>query len=288
MAIITMRQFLETGMHFGHQTKRWNPKMKPYIFGQRNGIHIIDLQKTIKMFQDAYYFVRDQCANGAKVLFVGTKRQAQAVIKEEAIRCGMYYVNHRWLGGMLTNFTTIRKSVQKWLELQKMKDEGVFDILPKKEAIMKEKKRAKLERNLAGIKDMEKLPDIVFIIDTHQEEIAVKEANKLGIPIVAVVDTNCDPELIDYPIPGNDDAIRAIRLVTSKIADAVIEGKAMYESKLAEEEKEEAEEIPEEKAEEEAAPTMQDYDSDEAQKSYFEDYIEKEGEYEYEDEEEEL
>ncbi|RUM48358.1 MAG: 30S ribosomal protein S2 [Hydrogenothermus sp.] len=227
---ITMRELLEAGVHFGHQVRRWNPKMAPYIFTKRNGIHIVDLAKTIPLFKVAWEFVRDEVAKGADVLFVGTKKQAQAIIEEQALRCGAYYINQRWLGGLLTNFQTVRKSIEKLKRLERMEAEGAFDILPKKEVVKIKKKKEKLERFLKGIKDMEKLPDIIYIVDTVREDIAVREAKKLGIPVVAIADTNCDPDLIDYPIPGNDDAIKAINLITTKIADAVLEGKSMRES----------------------------------------------------------
>jgi len=225
MSTITMKELLEAGVHFGHQAKRWNPKMKKYIFGERNGIYIIDLQKTLKLFKEAYDFVRNTAAQGKDILFVGTKKQAQDAITEEAKRCGMYYVSSRWLGGMLTNYTTIRKSIDRLKKIEKMKEDGTYDKLTKKEVAGLEKERAKLEKILSGIKTMPERPAIVFIIDPRKEDIAVHEANKLGIPVVAVVDTNCDPDNIDYVIPGNDDAIRAIRLMASKIADAVIEGR---------------------------------------------------------------
>lgn len=225
MSTITMKELLEAGVHFGHQAKRWNPKMKKYIFGERNGIYIIDLQKTLKLFKEAYDFVRDTAAQGKDVLFVGTKKQAQDAIVEEAKRCGMYYVSYRWLGGMLTNFATIRKSIERLKKIEKMKEDGTFDKLTKKEVAGLEKERAKLERVLSGIKTMAEPPAAVFIIDPRKEAIAVHEANKLGVPVIAVVDTNCDPDNIDYVIPGNDDAIRAIRLMASKVADAVIEGR---------------------------------------------------------------
>jgi len=224
MSQFTMKQLLEAGVHFGHQTRRWNPKMAPYIFGSRNGIHIIDLQKTLRMANDAYSFMRELAAAGGKVLFVGTKRQARDAIKEEALRAGQFYVNHRWLGGTLTNFATVQQSVRRMKDLQRQKDEGVFDLLTKKEALKLQRQLDKLERSLGGIKDMIKLPDCLFVIDVRKEELAVKEANKLGIPVVAVVDSNCDPSSIDYIIPGNDDAIRAVRLFCSKMADALIEG----------------------------------------------------------------
>ncbi len=232
MSHITMKQLLEAGVHFGHQTRRWNPKMKPFIFGERNGIHIIDLQQTLKYFEIAYEFVVNVTAQGGKVLFVGTKKQAQDAIKEEAERCGMPYVNFRWLGGTLTNFRTIRQSVEKLKRIESWFEDGTIDRFLKKERLKLERLKAKLERNLAGIKNMESLPQAVYIVDPVYEEIAVKEARKLGIPIVAIVDTNCDPDLIDYIIPGNDDAIRAVRLITSKIADACIEGQEIYREKM--------------------------------------------------------
>jgi small subunit ribosomal protein S2 len=219
-----MKELLEAGVHFGHQTKRWNPKMKEYIFGERNGIYIIDLQKTLKMFKEASNFVRDMVAEGKTVLFVGTKRQAQDAIAEEANRCGMYYVNQRWLGGLLTNWVTVQKSVKRLKELDDMATDGRYELLPKKEVIKLERERKHLQANLAGIKEMNRLPDVIFVIDSNKEQIAVREARKLGIPVVAVVDTNCDPSEVDYVIPGNDDALRAIRLFASKIADSAIEG----------------------------------------------------------------
>ncbi len=227
---ITMRELLEAGVHFGHQARRWNPKMAPYIFTKRNGIHIIDLSKTIPLFKSAMKFVTEEVAKGADVLFVGTKKQAQAIIEEQAQRCGAYYINQRWLGGLLTNFQTVRKSVAKLKKLEKMEAEGAFEILPKKEVVKLKRQKEKLERFLKGIVDMERIPDIIYIVDTVREELAVKEANRLGIPIVAIADTNCDPDVIDYPIPGNDDAIKAINLITSKLADAILEGKALRET----------------------------------------------------------
>ena len=224
MANITMKELLEAGVHFGHQTKRWNPKMKEYIFGERNGIYIIDLQKTLKMFKDASKFVQDSAAEGKTVLFVGTKRQAQDAIAEEAGRCGMYYVNNRWLGGLLTNWVTVQKSVKRLKDLDEMATDGRYELLPKKEVIKLERERKHLQANLAGIKNMHGLPDIIFVIDSNKEAIAVKEARKLGIPVVAVVDTNCDPTEVDWVIPGNDDALRAIRLFASKVADSIAEG----------------------------------------------------------------
>ncbi len=225
MAVVSMKQLLEAGVHFGHQTRRWNPKMSKYIFTERNGIYIIDLQKTVKMMEQAYNFVRELAAEGGTVLFVGTKKQAQEAVREEALRCDMFYVNHRWLGGTLTNFQTIRKRIDRLHELERMAEDGTFDVLPKKEVVLLKKEHAKLEKFLGGIKYMKKLPDAVFIIDPRKERIAVAEARKLNIPIISIVDTNCDPDEIDYVIPGNDDAIRAVRLFTSKIADAILEGK---------------------------------------------------------------
>lgn len=224
MAVVTMKQLLEAGVHFGHQTRRWNPKMKPYIFTERNGIYIIDLQKTVKMMEDAYTFVKDVVADGGAVLFVGTKKQAQNTIREEAERCGMFYVNVRWLGGMLTNFQTIRKRVRRLQQIEEMETDGSFDVLPKKEVLQLLKEKQKLEKFLGGVRDMEKLPDAVFVVDPRKERIAVQEARKLNIPIISIVDTNCDPDEIDYVIPGNDDAIRAIKLISGRMADAVIEG----------------------------------------------------------------
>jgi small subunit ribosomal protein S2 len=224
LANITMKELLEAGVHFGHQTKRWNPRMKEFIFGERNGIYIIDLQKTLKMFKEASKFVQDAAAEGKVVLFVGTKRQAQDAIAEEAKRCGMFFINQRWLGGLLTNWVTVQKSVKRLKELDEMATDGRYELLPKKEVIKLERERKHLEANLAGIKEMSRLPDTIFVIDSNKEQIAVREARKLGIPVVAVVDTNCDPSEVDYVIPGNDDALRAIRLFASKIADSVIEG----------------------------------------------------------------
>jgi small subunit ribosomal protein S2 len=223
-----MKELLEAGVHFGHQTKRWNPKMKEYIFGERNGIYIIDLQKTLKMFKDAARFVGEMASQGKNILFVGTKRQAQEAISEEATRCQMFYVNHRWLGGLLTNMTTVQRSIKRLKELEGMaSQEGGYIGRPKKEIIRLERERKHLDSNLAGIKDMPGLPDVLFVIDSNKEAIAVKEARRLGIPVVAIVDTNCDPDEVDYVIPGNDDALRAIRLFASKIADSVVEGRAL-------------------------------------------------------------
>ena len=232
MAQITMKQLLEAGVHFGHQTRRWNPKMKPYIFGARNGIYIIDLQKTVRYFRTAYSFIRDITQNGDKILFVGTKKQAQDSIMEEALRADQYYVNNRWLGGMLTNFSTIKRSIDRLKKIEVMSEDGTYDLLLKKEVLQLDREKAKLEKSLGGIKNMTRLPAAVFIVDPNKEEIAVKEARKLGIPVVVVVDTNCDPEGIDYIIPGNDDAIRALRLFSSKMAEACLEGAAVREENL--------------------------------------------------------
>jgi len=234
MSVISIKQLLEAGVHFGHHTRRWNPKMAEYIFTERNGIYIIDLQKTVKKFEEAYMFVRELSANGGTILFVGTKKQAADAIKEEAARCGMYYVNVRWPGGMLTNFKTIRRSISRLDNLVAMQADGTFDQLPKKEVTMKQKQIFNLEKNYSGIKNMEKLPDAVFIVDPKKEKNAVLEAKKLGIPVIAIVDTNCDPDDADYIIPGNDDAIRAIRLISSVLADAVIEGKQGEQTEEAE------------------------------------------------------
>lgn len=225
MAIVTMKQLLEAGVHFGHQTRRWNPKMAPYIFTDRNGIYIIDLQKTVRKIEEAYNFIKQIVAEGQTVLFVGTKKQAQLTVVEEAERCGMFYVNQRWLGGMLTNFQTIRRRIDRLKELEKKQAEGRFEVLPKKEVAELLHEKHRLEKYLKGIKDMTKLPGALFVIDPRKERIAVAEARKLGLPIVAIVDTNCDPDEIDYIIPGNDDAIRAVRLLTSRMADAVLEGR---------------------------------------------------------------
>ncbi len=223
VAVISMKQLLEAGVHFGHQTRRWNPKMDRYIFTERNGIYIIDLQKTVKKVDEAFNFVRDLAAQGGTMLFVGTKKQAQDSVKEEAERCGMYFINQRWLGGTLTNFDTIRKRIARLVQLETMQEDGTFDVLPKKEVVLLKKEMDRLEKFLGGIKEMDRLPDALFIIDPRKERIAVAEAHKLNIPIVGIVDTNCDPDEIDYVIPGNDDAIRAVRLLTAKMADAIIE-----------------------------------------------------------------
>lgn len=225
MSVISMKQLLEAGVHFGHQTRRWNPKMKEYIFTERNGIYIIDLQKTVKKIDEAYNFVRDIAMNDGTVLFVGTKKQAQESIEQEAKRCEMFYVNQRWLGGMLTNFKTIQGRIAQLRKIEKMEADGDFAFLPKKEVIKLKAEQEKLEKNLGGIKDMKKLPGALFVVDPRKEHIAILEAQTLGIPVVAIVDTNCDPDEADYPIPGNDDAIRAVKLIASKMADAVLEGK---------------------------------------------------------------
>ena len=225
MAVISMKQLLEAGVHFGHQTRRWNPKMAPYIFTERNGIYIIDLQKTVKKVDEAYDFLRSVAEEGKSILFVGTKKQAQEAVKEEALKSGMFYVNERWLGGMMTNFATIRKSINRLKELEAMEEDGTFEVLSKKEVLALKREQEKLEKSLGGIKDMEELPGALFIVDPPKERIAVAEAKKLNITILAIVDTNCDPDEIDYVIPGNDDAIRAVKLLTSRMADAVIEGR---------------------------------------------------------------
>ncbi len=225
MGVISMKQLLEAGVHFGHQTRKWNPKMAPYIYTERNGIYIIDLQKTVGMIDDAYNAIGDVAANGGTVLFVGTKKQAQDAIAAEATRCGMFYVNERWLGGMLTNFKTIQSRIKRLKDIEKMAEDGTFEVLPKKEVIALRKELDKLEKNLGGIKDMKRLPDVIFIVDPKKEHICVSEAHSLGIPLVGICDTNCDPEDLDYVIPGNDDAIRAVKLIVAKMADAIIEAK---------------------------------------------------------------
>ncbi|MCR5208710.1 MAG: 30S ribosomal protein S2 [Lachnospiraceae bacterium] len=225
MSVISMKQLLEAGVHFGHQTRRWNPKMKPYIFTERNGIHIIDLQKTVGMIDNAYNVISDIAAQGGTVLFVGTKKQAQEAIKSEAARCGMYYVNERWLGGMLTNFKTIKSRIKRLNEIVKMSEDGTFDVLPKKEVIELKKEWDKLEKNIGGIKTMDRIPDAIFVVDPKKEHICIQEAHSLGITLVGICDTNCDPGELDYVIPGNDDAIRAVKLIVAKMADAVIEGR---------------------------------------------------------------
>ncbi len=245
MGVISMKQLLEAGVHFGHQTRRWNPKMAPYIFAERNGIHIIDLQQTVGLVDEAYNAISECAAQGGTILFVGTKKQAQEAIKEEAERCGMFYVNERWLGGMLTNFKTIKSRIARLKEIENMATDGTFDVLPKKEVIKLKKEWEKLDRNIGGIKDMKKVPDLIFIIDPKKEHICIQEAHKLGITLVGVSDTNCDPEELDYVIPGNDDAIRAVKLITSKMADAVIEANQgqtgdNYDAEAAESAEEEA------------------------------------------------
>jgi small subunit ribosomal protein S2 len=225
MSVISMKQLLEAGVHFGHQTRRWNPKMKKYIFTERNGIYIIDLQKTVKKVEEAYNFVKELAENGGTILFVGTKKQAQESVKDEAERSGMYYVNHRWLGGTLTNFETIQKRIDRLKQIEKMEEDGTFDVLPKKEVVQLKKEHDRLVKFLGGIKDMKNLPDALFVIDPRKERIAVAEARKLNIPIIGIVDTNCDPDEIDYVIPANDDAIRAVKLLTSKMADAIVEAR---------------------------------------------------------------
>ena len=238
MSVISMKQLLEAGVHFGHQTRRWNPKMAEYIYTERNGIYIIDLQKSVGKVDEAYNAVKDIVANGGSILFVGTKKQAQDSIKTEAERCGMYFVNERWLGGMLTNFKTIQTRIKRLKEIETMSEDGTFDVLPKKEVILIKKEWEKLEKNLSGIKDMKKLPDAIFVVDPKKERICIQEAHTLGIPLIGIADTNCDPEELDYVIPGNDDAIRAVKLIVSKMADAVIE--ANQGESMAEEAAEEA------------------------------------------------
>ncbi|HIW59624.1 MAG TPA: 30S ribosomal protein S2 [Candidatus Anaerobutyricum avicola] len=236
MSVISMKQLLEAGVHFGHQTRRWNPKMAPYIYTERNGIYIIDLQKSVGMVDEAYDAIRDCVANGGKILFVGTKKQAQDSIKNESERCGMYYVNQRWLGGMLTNFKTIQSRVARLKKIEEMAEDGTFDVLPKKEVIQLKREQEKLEKNLGGIKEMQDIPDMIFVVDPRKERICIQEAHTLGIPLVGICDTNCDPEELDYVIPGNDDAIRAVKLIVSKMADAVIEGNQGQDAEVAEEE----------------------------------------------------
>jgi len=260
MAVVAMKQLLEAGVHFGHQTRRWDPKMAEYIFQARNGIHIIDLQKTSKKLDEAYDFIREQAEEGKAVLFVGTKKQAQECMKEAAIKCGMFYVDQRWLGGMLTNFDTIQKRIQRLKDLETMQEDGTFDVLPKKEVILLKKEMEKLEKNLGGIKEMNELPGVIFLVDPKKERIAILEAKKLGIPVVGLVDTNCNPEELDYPIPGNDDAIRAVKLIADVMANAVIEGRQgeSFEEEVSEEQvgdEEEATSIEEVVAKEETETT---------------------------------
>jgi len=225
MSVISMKQLLEAGVHFGHQTRRWNPKMKPFIFTERNGIHVIDLQKTVKLVDDAYNYMRKAASEGAVVLFVGTKKQAAEAVKEEAERAGQYYINHRWLGGTLTNWNTIQSRISRLKSINKMEEDGTFEVLPKKEVVLLNKERERLEKFLGGIQDMPRIPDVMYVVDPHNEQIAIQEAQKLGIPVVAMVDTNADPDPIDVIIPSNDDAIRAVKLITGKMADAIIEGR---------------------------------------------------------------
>ena len=253
MSVISMKQLLEAGVHFGHQTRRWNPKMAPYIFTERNGIHIIDLQKSVVKVDEAYKAVSEIAAQGGTILFVGTKKQAQDAVKVEAERCGMYYVNERWLGGMLTNFKTIQSRIARLKEIEAMEADGTFDVLPKKEVIELKKELAKLQKNIGGIKEMKRLPDAIFIVDPKKERICVQEAHTLGIPLIGICDTNCDPEELDYVIPGNDDAIRAVKLIVSKMADAVVEAKQSEENVTEEEMAAAGEEAAEEAAAEEAA-----------------------------------
>lgn len=253
MELLTMKELLETGVHFGHRTQRWNPKMDRYIFTERKGIHIIDLESTQKLFEEAYDFVREKIRSGGEILFVGTKRQVQTIIEEEAGRCGGHYVNHRWLGGTLTNFDVIRESVERMLSLERMSQDGTFDQLPNKEVTKLRREMKKMNRNYDGMRDMDSLPDLVYVIDPQVEKIAVHESRLLDIPVIAVTDTNCDPDLVDFPIPGNDDAIKATRLLTSKLADAVIEGREGADRKV-EEEPEEPERDEAEETEEEDAP----------------------------------
>ncbi|MBQ7507316.1 MAG: 30S ribosomal protein S2 [Lachnospiraceae bacterium] len=250
MSVISMKQLLEAGVHFGHQTRRWNPKMAPYIYTERNGIHIIDLQKSVGMVDDAYRAVFDVVADGGTILFVGTKKQAQDAIRQEAERCGMYYVNERWLGGMLTNFKTLRSRVERLKAIERMEKDGTFEVLPKKEVIQLKKEQEKLEKNLGGIKEMKHLPDAIFIVDPKKERICVQEAHALGIPLIGISDTNCDPEELDFVIPGNDDAIRAVKLIVSTMADAVVEANQGLEEIAARQEAEAAGGVFEEEAEE--------------------------------------
>ena len=257
MAVVSMKQLLEAGVHFGHQTRRWNPKMAKYIFTERNGIYIIDLQKTVKKLDEAYNFVRDTAAQGGEILFVGTKKQAQESIRDEATRCGMHYVNARWLGGMMTNFRTIRKRIDRMEQLKTMQEDGTFDLLPKKEVVKLELEMAKLDKYLGGVKNMKTLPKAMFIVDPHKERIAVSEARKLNIPIVAIVDTNCDPDEIDYVIPGNDDAIRAIKLFVTAMAEACLEGEAMRKDSKNKDAEEELKKAADAEAKAEEAPAVE-------------------------------
>ena len=239
MSVLSMKQLLEAGVHFGHQTRRWNPKMAPYIYTERNGIYILDLQKSVGMVDDAYNAVKDCVANGGKILFVGTKKQAQDSIKNEAERCGMFYVNQRWLGGMITNFKTIQSRIAQLKKIKAMEEDGTFEVLPKKEVIKLKKQQEKLQKNLGGIEEMQDVPDMIFVVDPRKERICVQEAHTLGIPLIGICDTNCDPEELDYVIPGNDDAIRAVKLIVGKMADAVIEGNQGVDAEVSDEEEEE-------------------------------------------------
>jgi small subunit ribosomal protein S2 len=269
-----MKELLEAGVHFGHQTRRWNPKMKEYIFGERNGIHIVDLQKTLKMFRDAARYVGEQAAQGKTVLFIGTKRQAQEAVAEEARRCGMFWVNHRWLGGTLTNWATVQKSIKRLKDLKAMVEDGRMDQFSKKERARLEREMKHLQQNLEGIENMSGLPDVIFVIDAHNEEIGVREARRMGIPVVSIVDTNSDPDLVDWVIPGNDDALRAIKLFTSKIADAVVEGRGIFERSQGIEEKVAAD-APEVAVEgEEVAPEYVDTSAYESYEKHEGDYVE--------------
>ncbi|MBS3814465.1 30S ribosomal protein S2, partial [Candidatus Bipolaricaulota bacterium] len=277
MELLTMKELLETGVHFGHRTQRWNPKMEDYIFMERKGIHIIDLETTQALFEETYDFVRDQVRNDAEILFVGTKRQVQNIIEKQGKRCGAHYVNHRWLGGTLTNFDTIRDSVDRMIKLERMEKDGTFDQLPNKEVVKLKRELRKKKRNYDGIRDMETPPDIVYVIDPETEEIAVHEARILDIPVIAITDTNCDPDLIDYPIPGNDDAIKATRLLTSRLADAVIEGREGADRASAEEELEETEAEETEVTEEEKAETdEEETEAEEADEEIVDEEVEEE------------
>ncbi|MBS3787546.1 30S ribosomal protein S2 [Candidatus Bipolaricaulota bacterium] len=285
MELLTMKELLETGVHFGHRTQRWNPKMEKYIFMERKGIHIIDLESTQALFEDTYDFVRDQVRHGAEILFVGTKRQVQNIVEKQGKRCGAHYVNHRWLGGTLTNFDTIRDSVDRMIKLERMSQDGTFDQLPNKEVVKLRRELKKKKRNYDGIRDMEEPPDMVYVIDPETEEIAVHEARILDIPVIAITDTNCDPDLIDYPIPGNDDAIKATRLLTSRLADAVIEGREGADKSLEEEEEETETEEPaaeetEEEAEKEAKSAADEAEEEETKEETSEEEVEEEAEVE--------
>ena len=258
MAVVAMKQLLEAGVHFGHQTRRWDPKMAEYIFQARNGIHIIDLQKTSKKLDEAYNFIKEQAEEGKTILFVGTKKQAQECMKSAALKCGMFYVDQRWLGGMLTNFDTIKTRIKRLKDLEKMQEDGTFDVLPKKEVILLKKEMEKLEKNLGGIKEMDKLPGVIFLVDPKKERIAILEAKKLNIPVVGLVDTNCNPEELDYPIPGNDDAIRAVGLIADVIANAVIEGKQGESFEPQEQEEQQAEQTTENPSMEEVVEEVEE------------------------------